>query len=549
MSLRSHLGAFLILSAALSGAGAGILMVSPSQRIEVSTLEIDGHPVPSAGQALASSRPRVMATLSHPIPSGLWSVAVDGRRLPIPSGDRSLGRLAIAVPDAFQPGSRHLLEVAAGPARRRAPFTVIRPLEAAISTRLHDLQAAATVNLLTTVQFSRPVKDRVLAEDLIEVPGEASGFRWVDPRTVQVTSSGIPLGAHVSASVDDGILDVAGSWTTVTRTAEITVPAQITQLTPGRLANLYYVNTPDAHAALFAHLDQIDMLSPNWYVANADGSLTASAYQDVIDAVHAHRVQIVPLIQNAGVDPNVAHAILADPARRLGFAARLVQEAKTYGYAGFQLDFEQVRWSDRDLLTALVQDSAAALHAAGLSLSVAVIPRLDGDATSTGDRLDYYHTWSGAYDFPALARAADFLAFMTYDEHNGLTGPGSVAGRPWMRQALDYSLQGVPPGKATLGVPTYYHDWDRAGNLSSSSIDDAMTLAAESGATPVFDPVEDEMHLSYTLYGVHHELWYESGDTISRKLPLIYEYGLRGISVWRLGFEDSSFWNLIPARR
>ncbi|HTD78795.1 MAG TPA: hypothetical protein VK898_14250, partial [Chloroflexota bacterium] len=127
--------------------------------------------------------------------------------------------------------------------------------------------------------------------------------------------------------------------------------------------------------------------------------------------------------------------------------------------------------------------------------------------------------------------------------------PGSVSGLPWMRQALDYSLQGVPPGKATLGIPSYYHDWDQWGNLSSSSIADAMTLAAESGSTPAFDPVEDEMHLSYTLYGVHHDLWYESGETIRRKLPLVYEYGLRGISVWRLGFEDSSFWNLIPARR
>jgi spore germination protein YaaH len=226
-----------------------------------------------------------------------------------------------------------------------------------------------------------------------------------------------------------------------------------------------------------------------------------------------------------------------------------VQEARTYGYSGFQLDFEQVRWTDRDLLTALVQDCAAALHAAGLSLSVAVIPRLQGDDASSGARLDYYHTWSGAYDFPALARAADFLAFMTYDEHNGLTGPGSVSGLPWMRQALDYSLQGVPPGKTTLGIPSYYHDWDQWGNLSSSSIADAMTLAAESGSTPAFDPVEDEMHLSYTLYGVHHDLWYESGDTIRRKLPLVYEYSLRGISVWRLGFEDPSFWNLIPARR
>src|SRR5436309_767335 len=115
-------------------------MVSPAQRLEVSTLEIDGHPVPATGAAVASLHPRVIAGLSHPIPSSLWTVLVDGRRLPIPAVDRNLGRLAIAVPTTFQPGSRHLLEIAAGPARRRASFTVIRPLEATISSRLHDLQ-------------------------------------------------------------------------------------------------------------------------------------------------------------------------------------------------------------------------------------------------------------------------------------------------------------------------------------------------------------------------------------------------------------------------
>src|SRR5437868_12256684 len=29
---------------------------------------------------------------------------------------------------------------------------------------------------------------------------------------------------------------------------------------------------------------------------------------------------------------------------------------RSYGYAGFQLDFEQIAWTDRDLLTALVRD-------------------------------------------------------------------------------------------------------------------------------------------------------------------------------------------------
>ena len=140
-----------------------MMMVSPSQRIEVSALEIDGRPVPASGVASASSRPRVVAALNRPIPSSLWTVLVDGRRLTVPTGDRALGRLAIAVPTTFQPGSRHLLEIGAGPAHRSTSFTVIGPLEAAISTRLHDLQAEDSVNLLTTVAFSRPVADRVLA--------------------------------------------------------------------------------------------------------------------------------------------------------------------------------------------------------------------------------------------------------------------------------------------------------------------------------------------------------------------------------------------------
>jgi spore germination protein YaaH len=350
--------------------------------------------------------------------------------------------------------------------------------------------------------------------------------------------------------LDAGITAADGAFTPAFSSAGLSIPETLTAVTPDRLVQMYYVNTDDAKASFLAHADQITMLSPGWYDANTDGGITGSARQDIIDAAHAHGVQIVPLVVNAGVDPDVAHAILADPTRRLALANRLVAEARTYGYAGFQLDFEQVRWTDRDLLTALVQDCARAFHPAGLSLSVAVIPRLPGDETATGAMLDYYHEWSGAYDFAGLARAADFLSFMTYDEHNGVTPPGPVSGIPWMRQALDYSLKDVPPGKATLGLPTYYHDWTGVGYLTSSSYADALTIAGWYGVTPAFDPAEDEMHFTYTTRrGVGHEVWFESGDTLRRKLPLLYEYQLRGVSVWRLGFEDPAFWDLIRPRR
>src|SRR5438270_13061443 len=101
------------------------------------------------------------------------------------------------------------------------------------------------------------------------------------------------------------------------------------------MVQMYYVNTDEGRASLLAHLRQIDVRSPGWYDANADGSITGYARRDVIDAAHAGAVAIIPLVVNKDVDPDVAHAILADPARRAALAANLVNEAKTYGYAGF----------------------------------------------------------------------------------------------------------------------------------------------------------------------------------------------------------------------
>jgi spore germination protein YaaH len=380
------------------------------------------------------------------------------------------------------------------------------------------------------------------------MPGHPT-FSWKDQQTVELIGTGFHPGDRLVARVDADVRAADGSFSTAQQSATLTLPSSITQVAPGRMVQMYYVNTPDGQAALMSHLHQIDVLSPGWYDANADGSITGYAHQDVIDAAHAGGIAIIPLVVNANVDPDVGHAIIADPARRATLARNLVFEAKSYGYAGFQLDFEQIRSSDRNLLTALVADCAAAFHAAGLNLSIAVIPRLPEDDTPTGQLADYVRAWSGAYDFAGLARSADFLSFMTYDEHNGVTPAGAVSGTPWMRRALEYSLQGVPPDKATLGLPTYYHDWTGVGQLTSSSFADAISLAQANGATPVIDPVEEEMHFGYDAYGQHHELWIQSTETLRRKLALLYEYGLKGISVWRLGFEDPSFWSLIPARR
>ena len=34
----------------------------------------------------------------------------------------------------------------------------------------------------------------------------------------------------------------------------------------------------------------------------------------------------------------------------------MIRECKLHGYTGFQIDFENIDWTDRDLLTALVKN-------------------------------------------------------------------------------------------------------------------------------------------------------------------------------------------------
>jgi spore germination protein YaaH len=515
--------------------------------VNVDAMELDGASMLATPLPEVSPRPQLVVRVSRPLKPGDWRVVMDGRAVTV-STTTTAAVLRVALPGPMALGSRHTVLLTAGAMQIRAAFQVVPPLTAAVSMHLYHLQADARASVAATIHFSRPVADKTQALEHLAVSGNPT-FSWRDAQTVDVVSTGFRLSDHAVVMIDPGIEARDGSRSRKFLSAGLSIPSTLTQVEPGRMVQMYYVNTDEGRASLLAHVNQIDVLSPAWYDANADGTISGYARRDVIDAAHGSGVAIIPLVVNKDVDPDVGHAILSDPARRAALARNLVNEAKTYGYAGFQLDFEQIPWTDRDLLTALVQDCANAFHPAGLNLSIAVIPRLPGDDKASGTLLDYFHQWSGAYDFAALAKAADFLSFMTYDEHNGVTPPGPVSGTPWMRRALEFSMQGVPPEKGTIGLPTYYHDWTGVGRLTSSSYADAMILAQVHAATPAFDATEEEMHFGYNAYGVHHELWIQSTDTLRRKLPLMYEYGLKGISVWRLGFEDPSFWNLIPPRR
>ena len=56
------------------------------------------------------------------------------------------------------------------------------------------------------------------------------------------------------------------------------------------------------------------------------------------------------------------HKLFTTESAKTTFINALLSECKKNGYSGFQFDFENVNWTDRDLLTALVAETSAALE-------------------------------------------------------------------------------------------------------------------------------------------------------------------------------------------
>ena len=70
----------------------------------------------------------------------------------------------------------------------------------------------------------------------------------------------------------------------------------------------------------------------------------------------------MPLITNTGFSQSIIHKLLISPADQDAVAQGLVYIAKKNNYIGWQFDFENISYLDKDLYSAFVEKSANFLH-------------------------------------------------------------------------------------------------------------------------------------------------------------------------------------------
>lgn len=299
-----------------------------------------------------------------------------------------------------------------------------------------------------------------------------------------------------------------------------------------------YRNDPVGYQALNQNLEIINTLIPFSFKVNQYGTISSSHNPRPVSLARSAGVMTLALVNNINgenFDSSSIHHLLTNSGARLKAITGITRVITENGYQGVNIDFENIPSRDRTYLTEFFRELAAELHPRNL-LVTASLPAKTFD--------DFRSSHSGAFDYRKLASYLDQAMIMTYDEHfsGGVAGP--VASYPWVKQVVNYTLRNFPANKIVLGIAAYGYDWgwDSGKALNYKAI---QSLIRNRRIIPQWHSVYKVPYFTYSSWGIKHKVWYEDRYSTAAKTQIVKEYGLRGVAVWRLGYEDPGIWHAI----
>ena len=268
------------------------------------------------------------------------------------------------------------------------------------------------------------------------------------------------------------------------------------------------------------------------FPVSASGAITVpTPTERAVSIIKNARVAPLMVITNwgpTGFESDLARAIIGNETVKARTIANLLEFMGRYGFAGVNVDFENMYPEDRPLYTAFIRDLVAALKPRDFLVTLAVPPKYADFPNAP---------WVGAFDYAALGQLADFIFDMTY-EWGWIGGPpGPIAPINLVRRSLNYATSLIPPAKLLQGMPLYGYDWPLPHTPESLAtpvnLVDVYNLAYNANAVINYDPITQSPSFRYTdPQGIQHEVWFEDVRSMQAKYELARELNLRGVGWW-----------------
>lgn len=304
------------------------------------------------------------------------------------------------------------------------------------------------------------------------------------------------------------------------------------------------VYSKNPNTSKLPEMQGVNVVSPTWFsIKNDEGDIKNLASNDYVDWAKNRGYHVWALFSNE-FNPERTHNVLKDFETREKLIRQLLQYSEMYELDGINVDFENVNYEDRHLVTQFMRELSPYLHQAGLIVSM--------DITFISGS----ENWSKFYEREKLAQIVDYLMVMAYDEH-WATSPvsGSVASLPWVENNLNKLLEIVPNERLVLGVPFYTRIWKEQetenGNIEVSSkaysMEQIQEWLQEHKLTPVFDEKTGQNYAEYydEEEKAYYKTWIEDEVSMKQRVELVHKYKLAGVASWSRYFANDEIWSEI----
>ncbi|HET9753212.1 MAG TPA: glycosyltransferase, partial [Myxococcales bacterium] len=287
--------------------------------------------------------------------------------------------------------------------------------------------------------------------------------------------------------------------------------------------------------SLQAHAGQLTHAMPEWIRLGPDGNFVVE--DDARIAQAAAHLELTPTVSNyaeGGFRRGLVKPLLASEKSRKDAAQRLARLCEDRGFAGVNLDFEELDAATWQELASFVEAAWAQLHPRGLSLSVDVPAAPDGVPVAR------------------LAAASDFLVVMAYDQHSAADNPGPIATPQFVAASAAAWLRRAPADKIVVALGAYGYDWpldadgDTARPAQELSFAQALALARENDVPVEWDAASRSSSFEYDddASGEKHRVSFLDAPAMAAELEALQGLHLRGVAIWRLGAEDPKIFDL-----
>ena len=280
-------------------------------------------------------------------------------------------------------------------------------------------------------------------------------------------------------------------------------------------------------------------LMPFTYGFRLDGSLISPDDGAMLTIADDYFTQ--PIMHLSTLDENdvfsveLAQSLFASDELKEKLLDSVIANMQVKGYTALDVDFEFLGKENAVRYAEFIRYCKERLMPYGYNVMTALAPK-----TSDGQAGALYE----GHDYALLGEAADAVLLMTYEWGYTYGPPMAVSPIKPLSEVVDYALTRIPAEKILLGISNYGYDFilpyiQGVSRATSVSTKRAFDLAAENGAEIFFDEDSLAPYFDYTENGNVHRVWFEDVRSISARLRLMAEKGLRGALWWNLNRENN----------